>query len=96
MARSYSDNHSLKTLIKEFLKIDVSKQFQSSDFGGELSSAQLKYCANDVIYLHKIHDRLSEILIRENRIELYKDCLNFLDTRVKLDLAEFKDDVWSH
>ena len=96
LARSYSDNHSLKTLIKEFLKIDVSKQFQSSDFGGELSSAQLKYCANDVIYLHKIHDRLSEILIRENRIELYKDCLNFLDTRVKLDLAEFKDDVWSH
>ena len=96
LSRSYSDNHSLKTLIKEFVNIDISKQFQSSDFGGELSPAQLKYCANDVIYLHKIHDRLSEILIRENRIELYKDCLNFLDTRVKLDLAEFKDDVWSH
>ena len=58
LARSYSDNHSLKTLIKEFINIDISKQFQSSDFGGELSPAQLKYCANDVIYLHKIHDEL--------------------------------------
>ena len=52
LARSYSDSHSLKTLIKEFINIDVSKQFQNSDFGGELSPAQLKYCANDVIYLH--------------------------------------------
>ena len=96
LARSYSDNHSLKTLIKEFINIDVSKQFQSSDFGGELSSAQLKYCANDVIYLHKIHEELIKILERENRIELYKNCLKFLKTRVDLDLALFKDDIWSH
>ena len=96
LARSYSDNHSLKTLIKEFINIDVSKQFQSSDFGGELSAAQLKYCANDVIYLHKIHDELIKILKRENRIELYKNCLKFLKTRVDLDLALFKDDIWSH
>ncbi len=96
LARSYSDSHSLKTLIKEFANIDVSKQFQSSDFGGELSSAQLKYCANDVIYLHKIHDELNKILVRENRIKLYQDCLNFLKTRVDLDLALFKDDIWSH
>jgi len=96
LARSFSDNHSLKTLIKEFINIDISKQFQSSDFGGELSPAQLKYCANDVIYLHKIHEELSKILIREKRIDLYKDCLKFLKTRVDLDLAEFKDDIWSH
>ena len=96
LARSYSDNHSLKTLIKEFINIDVSKQFQSSDFGGELSPAQLKYCANDVMYLHKIHEELSKILERENRIDLYKDCLKFLKTRVNLDLALFKDDIWSH
>ena len=62
LARSYSDSHSLKTLIKEFINIDVSKQFQSSDFGGELTTAQLKYCANDVIYLHEIHERLIKIL----------------------------------
>ena len=96
LARSYSDNHSLKTLIKEFVNVDISKQFQSSDFGGELSPAQLKYCANDVIYLHKIHDGLIKILERENRIELYKDCLKFLRTRVELDLALFKEDIWSH
>ena len=96
LARSYSDNHSLKTLIKEFINIDISKQFQNSDFGGELTPAQLKYCANDVIYLHKIHDELEKILKRENRMELYKDCLKFLKTRVNLDLALFRDDIWSH
>ena len=96
LARSYSDNHSLKTLIKEFINIDISKQFQSSDFGGDLSPAQLKYCANDVVHLHKIHDELNKILMREKRIELYKSCLNFLKTRVELDLALFKDDIWAH
>ncbi len=96
LARSYSDNHSLKVLIKEFLNIDISKQFQSSDFGGELTPAQIKYCANDVIYLHKIHQELENILERENRMELYKNCLKFLKTRVELDLALFKDDIWSH
>jgi len=75
LARSYSDSHSLKTLIKEFINIDISKQFQSSDFGGELTPAQLKYCANDVIYLHKIHSELIKILERENRIDLYKDLI---------------------
>jgi len=96
LARSYSDNHSLKTLIKEFLNIDISKQFQSSDFGGELTPAQLKYCANDVIYLHKIHEKLNKILIRENRKGLYEECLKFLKVRVELDLALFRDDIWSH
>ena len=96
LARSYSDNHSLKTLIKEFVNIDISKQFQNSDFGGELTPAQLKYCANDVIYLHQIHDELKKILKRENRIQLYEDCLKFLKTRVELDLALFRDDIWSH
>ena len=96
LARSYSDNHSLKTLIKEFIGIDINKQFQNSDFGGELSPSQLKYCANDVIYLHKIHEELNKILIREKRINLYQDCLKFMKTRVELDLALFKEDIWSH
>ena len=96
LARSYSDNHSLKTLIKEFINIDISKQFQNSDFGGKLTQSQLKYCANDVIYLHKIHDELSKILNREKRTELYKECLKFLKTRVELDLALFRDDIWAH
>ncbi len=96
LARSYSDNHSLKALIKEFINIDINKQFQNSDFGGDLTTSQLKYCANDVIYLHKIHNELNKILERENRIHLYQDCLKFLKTRVNLDLALFKDDIWSH
>ena len=72
------------------------KQFQSSDFGGKLTEAQLKYCANDVIYLHEIHAELSKILVREKRIDLYNNCLKFLKTRVDLDLALFKDDIWAH
>ena len=96
LARTFSDSHSLKTLIKEFTNVDVSKQFQTSDFGGELTQGQLKYCSNDVIYLHKIHNELNKILERENRMKLYQDCLKFLKTRVELDLAFFKEDIWSH
>ena len=96
LARTFSDSHSLKTLIKEFANVDVSKQFQTSDFGGELTQGQLKYCSNDVIYLHKIHNELNKILERENRMKLYQDCLKFIKTRVELDLALFKEDIWSH
>ena len=96
LARSYSDKHGLKDLAKEFLGVELSKQYQSSDFGGSLSEKQLKYCANDVIYLHKIHDELTKILIREKRNELYKECLKFLKIRVDLDLSLFREDIWSH
>ena len=96
LARSYTDKHGLKDLVKEFIGIDISKQKQSSDFGGNLSEAQLKYCANDVVYLHEINKKLTEILKRENRIELYKECLQFINTRVDLDLASFSDDIWAH
>ena len=96
LARGYSDKHGLKDLIKEFIGKDINKQYQSSDFGGDLSQKQLQYCANDVIYLHRIHKYLNDILVRENRIELYNDVLKFLKTRVDLDLALFKDDIWAH
>ncbi|WP_075483136.1 ribonuclease D [Candidatus Pelagibacter communis] len=96
LARSYTDKHGLKDLIKEFIGIDISKQFQSSDFGGQLSQAQIKYCANDVLYLHKINDALNKILIREKRYQLYEECLKFVNTRVNLDLASFSEDIWSH
>ena len=96
LIRKYSDRHGLKDLIKEFVGVDISKQYQTSDFGGDLSAAQIKYCANDVIYLHKINDALNRMLKRENRINLYHQCLKFLNTRVSLDLECFPDDIWSH
>mgnify|MGYP001351790576 FL=1 len=96
LIRKYTDKHGLKDLVKEFVGIDISKQYQSSDFGGELSSAQLKYCANDVVFLHKINDSLNKMLKRENRMSLYKDCLRYLNTRVNLDLEGFQDDIWAH
>ena len=96
LSRTFSDRHGLKDLIKEFIGVDISKQLQTSDFGGDLTDKQLKYCANDVIYLHKIFEGLERILIREKRIDLYKSAIKFISTRVDLDLASFKDDIWSH
>ena len=96
IARSYSDKHGLKDLIKEFTGNDISKSLQSSDFGGDLSEKQLQYCAKDVIYLHKIYENLEKILIREKRIKLYKETIKFINCRVELDLASFTNDIWSH
>ena len=96
IARSYTDKHGLKDLVKEFIGLDLSKQLQSSDFGGELSEKQLKYCAQDVVYLHKIYASLKNILVREKRINLYLKTIEFINTRVELDFASFKDDIWSH
>ena len=96
LARGYSDRHGLKDLIKEFIGIDISKQLQTSDFGGTLTDKQLKYCAQDVIYLHKIYTSLKKILEREKRLELYEDTIKFVNMRVKLDYASFKEDIWSH
>ena len=96
IARSYSDKHGLKDLIKEFTGNDISKNLQSSDFGGDLSDKQLQYCAKDVIYLHEIHKNLKKILIREKREYLYDDAIKFIHCRVDLDLASFTSDIWSH
>ena len=96
IARSYSDKHGLKDLVREFTGSEISKNLQSSDFGGELSEKQLQYCAKDVIYLHKIFNSLKNILVRENRYELYTETIKFLKTRVNLDLASYHDDIWAH
>ena len=96
IARSYSDKHGLKDLIKEFTGNDISKNLQSSDFGGDLSEKQLQYCAKDVIYLHRIYEGLKNILIREKRDYLYNDAIKFIHSRVDLDLASFTSDIWSH
>ena len=96
IARSYSDKHGLKDLVKEFTGHDISKNLQSSDFGGDLSDKQLNYCAKDVIYLHEIYYGLKKILVRENRDKLYKDTIRFIYSRVNLDLASYTSDIWSH
>ena len=96
LARSYSDKHGLKDLVKEFTGNEISKNLQSSDFGGDLTEKQLQYCARDVIYLHKIYENLKNILIREKRIDLYNNAIKFINSRVELDLASFTNDIWSH
>ncbi len=97
IARTYTDKHGLKDLVKEIIGIDMSKQLQSSDWGAEkLTEKQLKYAATDVIYLHQLKKELNKILIRENRMELLDKCLKFIKTRVDLDLSDYKNDIFSH
>ena len=96
LARSYSDKHGLKDLVKEFTGNEISKNLQSSDFGGELSEKQLQYCAKDVIFLNEIYVKLKKILIREKRDDLYENSIKFIYSRVDLDVASFNSDIWSH
>tara|TARA_B100001996_G_scaffold281195_1_gene221636 strand:- start:54 stop:674 length:621 start_codon:yes stop_codon:yes gene_type:complete len=98
IARGYSSQHSYKTLVQEFCGISISKAKQASDFGKKnLDPKQLEYSANDVLHIQKIHEELNKILIREKRMELYKESLKFLKARVNLDVAGFeKIDIWSH
>ena len=87
LARTSTDNHSLKTLVLNYLSIDIPKFEQTSDWGShELSNAQLEYAATDVLYLHKLKNILDGILIREGRDKLAKDMFNFLPKLSFLDL----------
>ena len=99
IVRTYTDAHGLKNLVQEFCNKNIDKRQGSSDWNkdiNELSDKQLEYAANDVIYLHKIKNELEKMLIRENRLELYKKCLTFLDARVELDQNGFKFDIFEH
>lgn len=97
LARTYTDGHGLKDLCQELLGQKISKQQQSSDWGiKDLSSAQISYAANDVLYLHEIRSKLDAMLEREGRKELFEKCLAFLPVRVELDMNGWSDDIFSH
>ena len=99
LCRTYSQSHGLKDLVMEFCNKKMDKRLGSSDWNkklSELTDAQLQYCSNDVIYLHKIKDELYKMLVRENRLELYKNSINFLKTRIKLDQNGFTEDIFQH
>src|SRR5882757_2581527 len=93
LARTYTDKHGLKDLVREVLGIEVSKQQQSSDWGSAtLTDAQLAYAASDVLHLHALREKLDAMLLRESRMELAKSCFGFLPTRAKLDLQGWEND----
>lgn len=98
LIRTYTDRHGLKELVRELLGQDISKQQQSSDWGGpELSDAQKDYAASDVRYLHRLRDELDRRLVRENRAELAQACFDFLPWRAELDLAGWPEiDIFAH
>ena len=99
IVRTYTDAHGLKNLVQEFCNKSIDKRQGSSDWNkdlDELTNKQLEYAANDVIYLHKIKTELEKMLIWEKRIDVFKKCLTFLDTRVELDQKGFKEDIFEH
>ena len=99
LCRTYSQSHGLKDLVMEFCNKKMDKRLGSSDWNknlDELSDAQLQYCSNDVIFLHKIKNELYKMLVRENRLEVYQSCIDFLKTRIKLDQNGFTEDIFQH
>ena len=98
IARTYSDKHGLKDLVRELLGVELSKQQQLSDWGAEaLSEAQLAYAASDVLHLHALKEKLDAILLREARTDLAAACFRFLPDRVRLDLAGWAgEDIFAH
>jgi ribonuclease D len=98
LARTYTDKHGLKDLVRELLGTDLSKQQQSSDWGaGELTEAQVSYAASDVLHLHALREKLDRMLAREGRTDLAAACFRFLPDRVRLDLAGWgAEDIFSH
>ena len=98
LTRTFTDRHGLKDLCKDLLNVDLSKEQQSSDWGAkDLTSAQLRYAAADVLHLHALRTRLDELLAREGRQELAAACFRFLSTRAELDLAGWSaEDIFAH
>jgi ribonuclease D len=98
LIRTYTDRHGLKNLLQEFLRVDISKFQQQSDWGADkLSKAQLDYAASDVLYLHQLRDELNIRLERELRIDMAQACFDFLPMRAQLDLAGWPEqDIFSH
>lgn len=98
LCRTYTDQHSLKDLCNEVLGIKISKQCRTSDWGASiLTQDQIDYAASDVLYLHKIKQRLDEMLTREGRTALANSCFQFIPARVKLDLSGWLEaDIFSH
>lgn len=98
LARTYTDRHGLKDVVKEMLGRDLSKEQQSSDWGADaLSDSQIAYAASDVLHLHALKARLDAILIREGRMDIAQACFDFLPTRADLDLAGWENaDIFAH
>lgn len=98
LARTYTDRHGLKDLVRDVLNIDLSKQQQSSDWGTEtLSEAQVAYAASDVLHLHALKEKLDAMLVREGRAELARACFEFLPHRARLDLSGWAEqDIFAH
>ena len=97
LVRTYTDKHGYKDLCSELLDKSISKTEQSSDWGGELTKAQQRYAATDVLYLHKIKDKLDSMLLREKRDKLAKACFDFIEYRTDLDINGWSEqDIFKH
>ncbi len=98
LVRTYSDAHGLKALCDEIVGVEISKKQQSSDWGSyNINEKQMEYAASDVLYLHRLKEKLDEVLVRENRMDVFQACIKFLPARAKLDLQGFANlDIFAH
>jgi len=98
LVRTYTDAHGLKALCDEIVGVEISKKQQSSDWGNyNINEKQMEYAASDVLYLHRLKEKLDEVLVRENRMDIFQACLKFLPARAKLDISGFANlDIFSH
>ncbi len=97
LIRTYTDSHGLKAICRELIGVELSKEQQSSDWANKtISEDQIKYAASDVLYLHRLKEKLDEMLKREGRFEIANQCFEFLQIRTTLDLSGFENDIFSH
>ena len=97
LVRTYTDKHGYKDLCSELLNVSISKSEQTSDWGGALTLKQKKYAATDVLYLHKLKNKLNKMLQREKRVDIANECFKFIEHRTELDLNGWADqDIFRH
>ena len=97
IARTASSTHGYKDLVKELCGKDISKKEQQSDWGNpNLSSKQINYAAQDTEYLFEIKDKLTKMLIREKRIDLFEKCMKVIPTLVDMEISGYKLTTFEH
>ena len=88
------DKHSI--LEKELSKGEIDKKNFAEKAKEYSDLNEVVKDAKSYISFDKDKAELEKMLVREKRIDIFNECLNFLDTRVTLDQNGFKFDIFEH